>query len=59
MDKLRPYLVHALNLDDPNRIIEFCEWYQVNCAEEVQISKQDYFEYRSDNQVSQRRTGRN
>lgn len=29
-----PTLVHALNEDDPDRRVQFCEWYLANCAED-------------------------
>ncbi|KAJ4426918.1 hypothetical protein ANN_26717 [Periplaneta americana] len=32
-----PRLVHALNEDDHDRRIEFCEWYQAKCAEDNQF----------------------
>ena len=34
-----PRLVHVLNEDDYDRIIQFCEWYQAKCAEDNQFPK--------------------
>ena len=33
-----PALVHALNEDDPDRRIEFCEWYRARCADDNTFS---------------------
>ena len=33
-----PTLVHALNEDDPDRTVEFCEWYLAKCTEDAQFS---------------------
>ena len=32
-----PKLVHALNEDDPDRRMEFCEWYLAKCEEDQQF----------------------
>jgi transposase len=33
-----PTLIHALNEDDPDRRVEFCEWYLAKCAEDAEFS---------------------
>ena len=33
-----PRLSHALNEDDPDRRVEFCEWYLAKCAEDVEFA---------------------
>ena len=35
LKSFKPVLVHALNEDDPDRRVQFCEWYLANCTQDA------------------------